>query len=97
MSKVYVDQTSFRLTCTVGVNVTGATVTQVRYCKPSGSTGQWTAGVSGSTAGILYVDGSTSVKFDEAGKWALWGYVTFSDTRSAPGEMVFQHIYLEGE
>ena len=96
MAKPYKAQSALRITCTVGVNITGASVTQLRYKKPSGTTGSWTAQVSDATAGIIYYDLAEPSLIDEAGLWTFWGYITFSDGRSAPGQAVTQYFYNEG-
>ena len=98
MARIFRGQTSFRLTCTIGVDITGATVKQVRFKKPSTTTGAWDATVvTNSTAGIFYIDGSTTVYPNEGGVWTFWSFITFSDGRSAPGAAVQQRVYIAGE
>ena len=81
---------------TTEVDVTGATTTQIKYKKPSGTTGNWTASVRDPGKGELYYD-LTGTELDETGTWTLWAYVTFSDGRSAPGEPVKVIVHTEGE
>lgn len=54
-----------------GVVLTGATVAQIWYEKPSGITGIWTATVS--TIKLQYTTDSGDI--DESGTWKLQGYV----------------------
>lgn len=96
MGKIYLNQSSLRIHLTTGVDITGATVTQIKFKKPSGSTGEWTASVDDVGAGSIYYD-LTGTELNEAGTWTLWAYVTFADTRSAPGEPVKVTVFIEGE
>ena len=97
MGKIYLNQDSLRIELTTDVDITGATVTQIKYKKPvSGETGEWDATVEDTGAGSIYFD-LTGTELDEVGTWTFWAYVTFADTRSAPGEPVKVTVYTEGE
>jgi hypothetical protein len=96
MGKVYLNQSSLRIHLTTNVDITGASVTQIKYKKPSDTTGNWTATVDDATVGSMYYD-LTGTELDEVGTWILWAYVTFSDARSAPGEPVNMIVHTEGE
>lgn len=96
MGKIYLNQSSLRIILTTGVNISGASVRQIKYKKPSGTTGNWTATELDSGAGSIYYD-LTGTELDELGTWTLWAYVMFSDGRSAPGEPVSVIVHTEGE
>jgi hypothetical protein len=97
MGKIYLNQDSLRIELTTDVDITGATLLEIRYKKPvSGDTGEWTAIVGDPGAGMIYYD-LTGTELDEVGTWTFWAYVTFSDNRSAPGEPVKVTVYTEGE
>jgi hypothetical protein len=96
MGKVYLNQDSLRIILVTEVDITGATVRQIKYKKPSGTTGNWTATELDPTAGSIYYD-LTGTELDESGTWKLWAYVTFLDGRSAPGEPVSLIVHTEGE
>jgi len=96
MGKIYLNQSSLRIQLTTNVDITGATVTQIKYKKPSDATGSWTAQVEAVGDGIIYYD-LTGTELDETGTWVLWAYVTFADARSAPGEPVNVIVHTEGE
>ena len=97
MGKIYLNQDSLRIQLTTDVDITAATVTQIKYKKPvSGDTGVWNAVVLDPGDGVIYYD-LTGTELDEVGTWTFWAYVTFSDTRSAPGEPVKVTVYTEGE
>lgn len=95
MSRLYNGQTSLRIQLTTGVDITGATVTRIKYEKPSDTTGYWDATVSDNTTGVIYYD-VTAGDIDETGNWKFWAYITFSDGRSAPGESIIEYFYTEG-
>jgi len=96
MSKIYKDQTSLQIKLTTNVDLSDATTLLIKYEKPDGTLGSFTASVSDASEGIIYYNVVTD-DLDLEGDWKFWAYVTFSDGRSAPGEVIKQHIYLEGE
>lgn len=95
MSKIYKNQSSLQIELTTGVDVTLATCV-IKYIKPSGTTGSWTATIVTAATGVIKYD-LTGTELDQAGTWKIWAFVTFSDTRTAPGEPVIMNVYNEGE
>lgn len=95
MSKIYVGQSSLRLKLTTGVDITGATTLQIKYKKPNGATGEWTALEYDETNGVIYYDFAAN-ELDVSGRWIVWAYVIFSDGRDAPGEPYKFRVYEEG-
>ena len=95
MSTIFVDQSKLRIQLTTNVDITGATELLIKYKKPSGATGSWTATSSDDTSGVIYYD-LTGSELDMKGNWTFWAYVTFSDARVAPGEIVTVDIQTEG-
>jgi hypothetical protein len=93
---IFRNQTSLRIKLTTNVDITGSTVRQIKYRKPSGQTGNWTALSEDDALGIIYYDVQTG-DINESGNWVIWAYVTFSDSRSAPGEIIKVKVYEEGE
>ena len=92
---IFNGQDQLRIRLTTSVNITSATVLQVRYRKPDGTLGNWTATEEDPTNGIIFYD-VQSGDIDLAGKWRFWAFVTFSDGRSAPGESVGVIVYKPG-
>jgi hypothetical protein len=87
MNSVFINQTYLQITLTSGVNIVGATTTQIQYRKPSGTVGTLTAEVVDSASGILrYVVPNASTLINEKGLWRFWNFVTFVDGRIARGE-----------
>lgn len=94
MGKIYLNQNSLRIELETEVDINGATATLIKFEKPSGDTGEWSASVSDPGAGKIYYD-LTGTELDEIGNWMLWAHVTFSDTRHAPGEPTRLVVYEE--
>lgn len=96
MGKIYKNQNQLRFTATAGVDITGATVTEIKYQKADGTTGTWTATIEDALTGVIYYDVTGTDELDVLGDWQFWAWVTFSDGRSAPGEPFTKKIYAEG-
>jgi hypothetical protein len=85
MTTVYVGQNSLRIDLDTGVDISTALSVLIKYIKPDGITGQWTATASTTKARVDLV---TTSQLDVAGVWTVWAFVTFSDGRVAPGSPV---------
>lgn len=93
---IYKDQTAARLILQTGINFNNyaISVCEIYYQKPSGVEGKWTAAKlpNGEIPGKIYVDFSNVIKFDEVGRWKLWSYITFPDTRTAQGDPAYYNV-----
>jgi len=96
MGRIYKSQTKLRFRLECEQDITGALSVAIKYIKPSGTTGSWTATVEDATLGIIYYDVANANTLDEEGAWTIWSYVTFSDHKVAAGEPVQIPVYLEG-
>lgn len=96
MGKIYKNQKALKLVATVGQDITGATTKQIKYQKPNGDTGYFSAVSSDDANGVLEYTVTSEDDIDQAGYWLFWGYVTFSDEKSAPGEPYEELVYEEG-
>jgi hypothetical protein len=99
MGKIYIGQTALQFKATLGIDITGATVTQIKYIKPDADAteGAWTAVVEDASTGIIYYNVVDADVLDEEGVWVLWGYVTLASGKSVPGEPFKKRVYVEGE
>jgi hypothetical protein len=88
MSTIFAGQTALRIQLTTGQDITDAEATKIKYEKPDGTTGEWSASVSDETTGVIYKDMASTDDLNAAGWWKFWAFVTFSDGRSAAGEAV---------
>ena len=106
---IYVNQSKLRQILILNVDLTTATTAWIKYKKPAGTVGHWVAtvlttnmtiivnGVSivlTPSMGVIYYD-VISTEIDEAGNWTLWPFITFSDTRSAPGASTTMLVLAE--
>lgn len=71
--KVYIGDTGTAVELDTGVDLSGATVTEIAVQKPDGSAATWAASVTGSTK-LRYV--SLAATFDQAGTWRVQAKVT---------------------
>jgi hypothetical protein len=95
MSKIYKGQSSLRIRLTTGVDITSASELLIKYRKPGGTLGDWTATSEDDVAGIIFYD-LVIDDLDETGNWIFWAHVIFSDSRTAPGQGVTVRVYEEG-
>lgn len=77
-------------------NLTDASEIYIKYKKPDGTLGQWSATVEDITSGIIFYN-MTDTEFLTAGLWTYWSYVIFSDGRVGIGNIFKITIRKEGE
>jgi len=95
MGRIYNGQTKLRIRLDTSQNISGADA-YIKYKKPSGKTGTWTATVDDAASGtIYYAVGAGDI--DEAGQWKFWAYITFGGGLSAPGKVAVVQVYDEGD
>lgn len=96
MGKIYYKQTALTITLDTNLDLTNASSAKIKYRKPNGKIGEWTAVIdSPATTGTI----SYAVQvgdLDMIGDWRFWSYLTFSDGTIAQGESVVQRVYAEG-
>jgi len=92
---IFKGQSSLRIQLTTNVDITGALVKSIKYIKPSGATGSWTATSADDLLGIIYYDIQAG-DLSESGNWKMWAFITFADGRSAPGEAIKIPVKKEG-
>lgn len=97
MAKIFVGQSALRFVADTNVDITGATGTLIKYTKPDGSTGTFSASILDAEEGTIYYDVVNTTELDQAGVWYMWAHVTFSDGRVAQGVPVRVKVYVEGE
>ena len=94
MAKYFKGQT-WQADIFVPVDITGAGTNQIKYRKPSGTTGAWTATVVDAEAGWLrYI--LPAANNDESGTWTVWGYVVQADTSVIIGSPLEVEMRVEG-
>ena len=96
MSNIFVGQTSLRVQLTCSQDITGAKEREIRYRRPSGTIGAFTAVEGTAATGVIYYDTTAASVFDQAGYWIFWSYIKFSDDSIGYGDAVKQMIYDQG-
>jgi len=83
MGKIYKNQ-EVTIGVETGQNISGATC-KLKYKKPSGATGEWSAVITDASTGSIEYETLTA-DLDETGTWTFWADITFDDGAWAPGE-----------
>lgn len=73
--KHYIGEIGTTITLDTGVTLAGATVIQIKYMKPDGTTGYWTGSIADTTK-VSYTLASGNI--DQAGTWAFQAYIELS-------------------
>ncbi len=98
MSQIYVAQTKLRLKADTGLDSTdhaALTAQLIKFTKPDGTTGSFTA--TAGTAPYIYYDTINVTDLDQAGKWVIWAYCTFTGGFVAAGDPEDMMVSVEGE
>ena len=95
MGKVYVNQTFLTVTLDTKQDITDYQIALIKYRKPSGATGQFTATIQNAASGIISYRFTTG-QLNEAGQWIFWAHITFNNGDFAAGEPSFLMVYEEG-
>jgi len=96
MSRIFKGQDKINLVVSVSIDITGATTSLIKYIKPSGDTGSFTATVTDIPTGELTYDVQPD-DLDQYGNWIFWAHITYSDDQVSVGEPTRIHVYKEGE
>jgi hypothetical protein len=95
MSKIFDGQTSLRIKVKTFTALTGATSSIIKFKKPDGTLGSFSAGVIDELNGdILHECNEGDI--DQAGWWSFWAFIEFGDGRTAAGEVSKVFVWEEG-
>jgi len=95
MGRIFKGQTALRLTLKTFTDLEDAISAVIRYRKPNGTSGEFTAAIGDVANGVIFhecIEGD----IDVSGWWTLWAFVTFADNRTAAGEAAKVFIWEEG-
>jgi len=70
---VFIGDTGVKIILEVGTDITSATTRKIKYRKPGGDSGSWTA-IQESSISISYTT-TAATDLNEAGRWRLQAYV----------------------
>ena len=96
MGKIFVKQTALRITLETFTDLEGVISAVIKYRKPNGKIGEFSAAVSDTAKGFIFhecIEGD----IDVSGWWVFWAFITFSDGRTAAGEAAKVYIWQEGK
>jgi len=95
MGKIFLGQSALRITLTTFCDLEGVLSAVIKYSKPNGTIGEFTAFVADVAMGAIShecIEGD----LDLPGWWAFWAYITFADGRAAAGEAAKVYVWKEG-
>lgn len=95
MTNIYVGQSALRISARTGTALADVAFCEIRYQKPDGTKGAWTAFVSNETRGVISHE-LLGNELDQSGWWRFWVFVTFVDERSAFGDAAPVFVREEG-
>jgi hypothetical protein len=95
MGKIFKGQTALRLTLKTFTDLEGIENAVIKYRKPNGKTGEFSAAVGDSTKGVIFHE-CIEGELDLSGWWVFWAFVTFADGRTAAGEAAKVYVWQEG-
>ena len=96
MSRVFKGQSALRLTLKTFIDLEGIENSVIRFRKPNGKEGEFSAAVSDVEKSIIFhecIEGD----IDVSGWWVFWAFITFGDGRTAAGEPAKVFIWQEGK
>ena len=95
MGKIFKGQTALRITLKTFCDLEGALSAVIRFRKPNGVTGEFSAAMGDTAKGVIFhevIEG----ELDISGWWVFWAFITFADNRTAAGEAAKVFIWKEG-
>jgi len=89
-------QSALRITVKTFCDLQGVLSAVIKYRKPDGKTGQFSAAVGDAEKGVIFHE-CIEGEIDVVGWWAFWAYITFSDGRTAAGQTARVYVWQEGK
>jgi len=93
--KIFKAQSALRIIVKTFCDLEGIAAAYIRYQKPNGKRGEFSAGVSDDTNGVIFHE-CLEGDIDISGWWVFWAYVVFDDGRTAAGEVCKLYVWKEG-
>jgi hypothetical protein len=95
MQKIFKGQTALRITVKTFIDLEDILSAVIKYRKPNGKTGEFTAIVWDAVNGVIFYECADG-DIDVSGWWAFWAFITFADGRTASGETAKVFVWNEG-
>jgi hypothetical protein len=96
MGKIFIGQSALRITLKTFADLEGVLSAVIRYLKPNGKTGEFSAAVGDTAKGVIFHE-CIEGEIDVSGWWVFWAFVTFADGRTAAGEAAKVYVWGEGK
>jgi hypothetical protein len=93
--KIFKFQSALRITLKTFCDLEGVISAVIRYRKPDGKSGEFSAAVGDTVNGVIFHE-CIEGEIDVSGWWGFWAFVTFADGRTAAGETSKVYIWKEG-
>ena len=95
MRKIFAEQSALRVTLRTFADLEDAASVAIKYRKPNGALGEFSAAVGDSAKGAIFHE-CLEGELDMAGWWAFWAFIVFADGRAAAGEVAKVYVWREG-
>jgi hypothetical protein len=95
MGRIFKGQSALRITVKTFTDLEGIISAVIKYRKPDGSAGEFSAGVEDTVKGVIFhecIEGEIGM----AGWWLFWAFITFADGRTTAGEAAKVFVWKEG-
>ena len=93
--KIFRGQSALRILVKTFCNLDGIISAAIRYQKPDGKRGEFSAGVHSIEEGVILHE-CIEGEIDSSGWWVFWAFVVFEDGRIAMGEAAKVFVWREG-
>jgi hypothetical protein len=93
--KIFKGQSALRIAVKTFADLEDCLSAVIKYRKPNGSTGEFSAAVGDGTKGVVFHE-CLEGELNASGWWAFWAFITFADGRTAAGETAKVFIWNEG-
>jgi hypothetical protein len=97
MAHIHVGQTAVRLEFTIGLDISGASSTTIRYIKPNTVLGEFPATIQDPTNGVVYYDVESTGDLDDTGQWRFWVHINLQDGTELDSDPTFINVYEPGK
>ena len=95
MGRIFKGQSALRITLKTFTDLEDAISAVIRYIKPNGSTGEYSAAVGDMAKGVICHE-CIEGEIDVSGWWVFWAFITFADGRTAAGEAAKVYVWKTG-
>jgi hypothetical protein len=95
MGRIFKGQTALRITLKTFTDLEDVLNAAIKFCKPNGKTGEFSAAVGDAAKGTIFHE-CIEGEIDVSGWWSFWAFITFSDGRTAAGEVAKVYVWQEG-